>query len=82
MPTGWKQCEAPKGKRPNETNFGRIMTMSLDEFAKINNYAYEDCLIRVFNKGKEVECPAMKWREDDEFCNKCLKQWLKRESEV
>lgn len=46
--------------------------MTLDEMVKLNQYAYSDCLIKIFS-GKETECPAMRFREDDAFCDNCFK---------
>ena len=60
-------------------NYEKIKTMTLEEMVKLNQYAYSDCLIKIFS-GKETECPAMRFREDDAFCDNCFKQWLQQET--
>lgn len=61
-------------------NFDRIKAMTFDEIVELNQYAFSDCLIKIFS-GKETECPAMRFREDDVSCDNCFKQWLQQESE-
>ena len=64
-------------------NFQRIKNLTFKDFIKLNNNAYEVCLISLFNsvfkENQDIECPAMNGREDDITCIKCWEKWLKKE---
>lgn len=61
-----------------KTNFDRIKQLTLDEFAEISEYAYDDCLIRVFSKKSDLVAECAMWNEEQPVgtCKECFKKWL------